>query len=145
MRISRLPDERAQPESGYEGTRARGRNEWTKTVHLGVFDTTAYAIIPWRNPATHQLPEQMVYFLKTRCSRGVPVEKKLAALGRATRRRTALYLAGRGKSAEPAMSGNPLQTGSPIPLGVINNPGSLGTGLLAHGYPQGQANILTWT
>ena len=115
-----------------------------QTVHLGVFDTSLAPILTIDSGDTVSYPNTWSHFLN-QMQPGVPVEK-LAELRKANPGRGPHSIVGpiAVNGAEP---GDVLEIRykrlRPFPWGaVFNNPGSLGTGLLAQDYPQGQVKYL---
>lgn len=115
-----------------------------KTVRLGVFDTTLPPIITVESGDTISYPNTWSHFLN-QMQPGVPVEK-LAELRKSNPGRGPHSIIGpiAVKDAEP---GDVLEVRYkrilPFNWGaVFNNPGSLGTGLLAQDFPQGQVKYL---
>ncbi len=133
----------AAQKSGDEG-RVHVVESNDQTVHLGVFDTTLPPIITVESGDTISYPNTWSHFLN-QMQPGVPVEK-LADLRKSNPGRGPHSIIGpvAVKDAEP---GDVLEIRykrvHPFPWGaVFNNPGSLGTGLLAQDYPQGQIKYL---
>jgi len=115
-----------------------------QTVHLGVFDTTLPPILTVESGDTISYPNTWSHFLN-QMQPGVPVEK-LAELRKSNPGRGPHSIIGpiAVKDAEP---GDVLEVRykriQPFNWGaVFNNPGALGTGLLAQDYPQGQIKYL---
>jgi acetamidase/formamidase len=115
-----------------------------ETVHLGVFDTTLPPILTIDSGDTISYPNTWSHFLN-QLQPGVPVEK-LAEMRKSNPGRGPHSIIGpiAVKDAEPGdvleiryMRLLPVNWGA-----VFNNPGSLGTGLLASDYPQGQVKYL---
>ena len=114
------------------------------TVHLGVFDTTLNPILTIDSGDTVSFPNTWSHFLN-QLQPGVPVEK-LAELRKSNPGHGPHSIIGpiAVRNAEP---GDVLEVRYqrllPMNWGaVFNNPGSLGTGLLASDYPQGQVKYL---
>lgn len=115
-----------------------------ETVHLGVFDTTLPPIIKIDSGDTVSFPNTWSHFLN-QLQPGVPVDK-LAQMR--------VSNPGRGPhSIIGPIYVNDAQLGDVLEIrykrlrpftwgAVFNNPGSLGTGLLAKDYPQGQVKYL---
>ena len=115
-----------------------------ETVHLGVFDSTLPPILTIDSGDTISYPNTWSHFLN-QLQPGVPVEK-LAEMRKSNPGRGPHSIIGpiAVKDAEP---GDVLEIRYkrllPVNWGaVFNNPGSLGTGLLASDYPQGQVKYL---
>jgi len=115
-----------------------------QTVHLGVFDTTLPPILTVESGDTISYPNTWSHFLN-QMQPGVPIDK-LAELRKSNPGRGPHSIIGpiAVKDAEP---GDVLEVRYkrilPFNWGaVFNNPGSLGTGLLAQDYPQGQIKYL---
>src|SRR5262249_41555498 len=115
-----------------------------QTVHLGVFDTTLPPIITVESGDTISYPNTWSHFLN-QMQPGVPVDK-LAELRKSNPGRGPHSIIGpvAVNGAEP---GDVLEVRYkkvlPFTWGaVFNNPGSLGTGLLAQDFPQGQVKYL---
>ncbi len=116
-----------------------------QTVHLGVFDTTLAPILTIDSGDTVSYPNTWSHFLN-QLQPGVPIDK-LAELRKGNPGRGPHSIVGpiAVAGAEP---GDVLEIRykrlRPFPWGaVFNNPGSLGTGLLAQDYPQGQVKYLS--
>lgn len=114
------------------------------TVHLGVFDTTLNPILTIDSGDTVSFPNTWSHFLN-QLQPGVPVEK-LAELRKSNPGHGPHSIIGpiAVRNSEP---GDVLEVRYkrllPMNWGaVFNNPGSLGTGLLASDYPQGQVKYL---
>jgi acetamidase/formamidase len=114
------------------------------TVHLGVFDTTLAPILTIDSGDTVSFPNTWSHFLN-QLQPGVPVEK-LAELRKSNPGHGPHSIIGpiAVREAEPGdvmeiryKRLRPFNWGA-----VFNNPGSLGTGLLASDYPQGQVKYL---
>lgn len=115
-----------------------------ETVHLGVFDANLAPIVKIDSGDTVSYPNTWSHFLN-QMQPGVPVEK-LAELRKSNPGRGPHSIIGpiAVNNAEP---GDVLEVRykklKPAPWGaVFNNPGALGTGLLAADYPQGQIKYL---
>jgi acetamidase/formamidase len=115
-----------------------------QTVHLGVFDTNLPPIVTIDSGDTVSFPNTWSHFLN-QLQPGVPVDR-LAELRKGNPGRGPHSIIGpiAVKGAEP---GDVLEVRykrfKPFTWGaVFNNPGSLGTGLLAQDYPQGQIKYL---
>lgn len=115
-----------------------------QTVHLGVFDTTLPPIVTVESGDTISYPNTWSHFLN-QMQPGVPIDK-LAELRKSNPGRGPHSIIGpvAVKGAEP---GDVLEVrykkAFPFTWGaVFNNPGSLGTGLLAQDFPQGQIKYL---
>lgn len=115
-----------------------------ETVHLGVFDATLPPILKIDSGDTVSYPNTWSHFLN-QLQPGVPVEK-LAEMRKNNPGRGPHSIIGpiEVNGAEP---GDVLEIRykrmEPFPWGaVFNNPGSMGTGLLAQDYPQGQVKYL---
>jgi acetamidase/formamidase len=115
-----------------------------ETVHLGVFDTTLPPILTIDSGDSVSYPNTWSHFLN-QLEPGVPVER-LAEMRKNNPGRGPHSIIGpiAVKGAEP---GDVLEIRYkrllPAHWGaVFNNPGSLGTGLLASDYPQGQVKYL---
>ncbi|MGC2695818.1 MAG: acetamidase/formamidase family protein [Candidatus Angelobacter sp.] len=115
-----------------------------QTVHLGVYDTTLPPITAIDSGDTISYPNTWSHFMN-QMQPGVPVEK-LAELRKSNPGRGPHSIIGpvAVNGAEP---GDVLEVRykrvRPFPWGaVFNNPGSLGTGLLAQDFPQGQVKYL---
>lgn len=115
-----------------------------QTVHLGVFDTTLPPIITVDSGDTISYPNTWSHFMN-QMQPGVPVEK-LAELRKSNPGRGPHSIIGpiAVKGAEP---GDVLEVRykrvHPFTWGaVFNNPGALGTGLLAQDFPQGQVKYM---
>ena len=115
-----------------------------QTVHLGVFDTNLPPIVTIDSGDTISFPNTWSHFLN-QLQPGVPVDT-LATLRKSNPGRGPHSIIGpiAVKNAEPGDVLEirykrivPFQWGA-----VFNNPGSLGTGLLAQDYPQGQIKYL---
>ncbi len=114
------------------------------TVHLGVFDTTLAPILTIDSGDIVSFPNTWSHFLN-QMQPGVPIEK-IAELRKSNPGRGPHSIIGpiAVKGAEP---GDVLEVRYkrllPVNWGaVFNNPGSLGTGLLASDYPQGQVKYM---
>ena len=114
------------------------------TVHLGVFDATVAPILTIDSGETVSYPNTWSHFMN-QLQPGVPVER-LAELRKSNPGRGPHSIIGpiAVKEAEP---GDVLEIRYkrllPFSWGaVFNNPGSLGTGLLASDYPNGQVKYL---
>ncbi len=115
-----------------------------QTVHLGVFDTTLAPILTIDSGDTISYPNTWSHFLN-QLQPGVPVDK-LAELRKSNPGRGPHSIIG-PIAVNGAESGDVLEIRYkrllPFNWGaVFNNPGSLGTGLLAQDYPQGQVKYL---
>jgi len=115
-----------------------------QTVRLGVYDTTLPPILTVESGDTISYPNTWSHFLN-QMQPGVPIEK-LAELRKSNPGRGPHSIIGpvAVKGAEP---GDVLEVRYkrvlPFDWGaVFNNPGALGTGLLAQDYPQGQIKYL---
>ncbi len=115
-----------------------------KTVHLGVFDSNLAPIVTVDSGDTISFPNTWSHFMN-QLQPGVPVEK-LAEMRKSNPGRGPHSIIGpiAVKGAEP---GDVLEIRykrlRPFAWGaVFNNPGSLGTGLLAQDFPQGQVKYL---
>jgi acetamidase/formamidase len=115
-----------------------------QTVHLGVFDTTLAPILKVDSGDTISYTNTWSHFLN-QLQPGVPIDK-LAELRKSNPGRGPHSIIGpiEVNKAEP---GDVLEVRyhriHPFNWGaVFNNPGSLGTGLLAQDYPQGQVKYL---
>jgi len=115
-----------------------------QTVHLGVFDTTLPPILTVDSGDTISFPNTWSHFLN-QMQPGVPIEK-LAELRKSNPGRGPHSIIGpiAVKDAEP---GDVLEVRYqrilPFTWGAaFNNPGALGTGLLAQDFPQGQIKYL---
>jgi acetamidase/formamidase len=115
-----------------------------QTVHLGVFDTTLPPIVTVESGDTISYPNTWSHFLN-QMQPGVPIDK-LAELRKSNPGRGPHSIIGpvAVKDAEP---GDVLEVRYKHILpdkwgAVFNNPGALGTGLLAQDYPQGQIKYL---
>jgi acetamidase/formamidase len=115
-----------------------------QTVHLGVFDTTLPPILTVDSGDTISYPNTWSHFLN-QMQPGVPVER-LAELRKSNPGRGPHSIIGpiAVNGAEP---GDVLEVRYkrilPFTWGaVFNNPGALGTGLLAADFPQGQVKYL---
>lgn len=115
-----------------------------ETVHLGVFDTTLAPILKVDSGDTIIFPNTWSHFLN-QLQPGVPVDK-LAELRKSNPGRGPHSIIGPIviNGAEP---GDVLEVRykrfRPFPwAAVFNNPGSLGTGLLAQDFPQGQVKYV---
>jgi acetamidase/formamidase len=115
-----------------------------QTVHLGVFDTNLPPVLRIDSGDTVSFPNTWSHFLN-QMQPGVPVEK-LAELRKSNPGRGPHSIIGPifVNNAEP---GDVLEVRykhfRPFPWGaVFNNPGALGTGLLAADFPQGQVKYL---
>jgi len=115
-----------------------------KTVHLGVYDTTLEPILKVDSGDTISFPNTWSHFLN-QMQPGVPIE---------TLAKLRLSNPGRGPHSiigpifvNGAESGDVLEVRykriRPFDWGaVFNNPGSIGTGLLAQDFPEGQVKYL---
>ncbi|HET9838035.1 MAG TPA: acetamidase/formamidase family protein [Candidatus Angelobacter sp.] len=115
-----------------------------QTVHLGVFDTTLPPILTIDSGDTISYPNTWSHFLN-QMQPGVPVEK-LAELRKSNPGRGPHSIIG-PIAVKDAAPGDVLEIRYkrilPFNWGaVFNNPGELGTGLLAKDYPQGQVKYL---
>lgn len=115
-----------------------------KTVHLGVFDTTLPPIITVESGDTITYPDTWSHFMN-QMQPGVPVDK-LAELRKSNPGRGPHSIIGpvAVNGAEP---GDVLEVRykrvQPFTWGAaFNNPGALGTGLLAADFPQGQVKYI---
>jgi acetamidase/formamidase len=133
----------AKPGSADEG-RVHVVESNEQTVHLGVFDTTLPPIVTVESGDTISYPNTWSHFLN-QMQPGVPIDK-LAELRKSNPGRGPHSIIGpvAVKGAEP---GDVLEVrykrALPFTWGaVFNNPGSLGTGLLAQDFPQGQIKYL---
>ncbi|HYA97840.1 MAG TPA: acetamidase/formamidase family protein [Methylomirabilota bacterium] len=115
-----------------------------ETVHLGVFDTTLAPVLKVDSGDTISFPNTWSHFLN-QMQPGVSIDK-LAELRKSNPGRGPHSIIGpiAVNGAEP---GDVLEVRykkfRPVPWGaVFNNPGALGTGLLAQDYPQGQVKYL---
>jgi acetamidase/formamidase len=115
-----------------------------QTVRLGVFDTTLPPILTIASGDSIRFPNTWSHFLN-QLQPGVPVDK-LAELRTSNPGRGPHSIIGpiAVQNAEP---GDVLEIRylrlRPFPWGaVFNNPGALGTGLLAQDFPQGQVKYL---
>jgi acetamidase/formamidase len=115
-----------------------------QTVHLGVYDTTLPPIVTVDSGDTISYPNTWSHFMN-QMQPGVPIEK-LADLRKSNPGKGPHSIIGpvAVNGAEP---GDVLEVrykkALPFPWGaVFNNPGSLGTGLLAQDFPQGQIKYL---
>ncbi len=115
-----------------------------QTVHLGVFDATLPPILTIDSGDFVSFPNTWTHFLN-QMQPGVPIDK-LAELRKSNPGRGPHSIIGpiAVNNAEPGdvlevryKRLHPLKWG-----GVFNNPGSLGTGLLAKEYPQGQVKYV---
>jgi acetamidase/formamidase len=111
-----------------------------ETVHLGVFDTTLAPVLKVDSGDTISFPNTWSHFLN-QMQPGVPIDK-LAELRKSNPGKGPHSIIGpiAVNNAEP---GDVLEVRykrlQPFPwAAVFNNPGALGTGLLAADYPQGQ-------
>ncbi len=138
----------AWPGSDSQGKKDEGRvhvvESTNETVHLGVFDTTLPPILKIDSGDTISFPNTWSHFLN-QMQPGVPIDK-LAELRKSNPGRGPHSIIGpiAVNNAEP---GDVLEVRykklRPFPWGaVFNNPGALGTGLLAQDYPQGQIKYL---
>jgi acetamidase/formamidase len=114
------------------------------TVHLGVFDTTLPPIIKIDSGDTVSFPNTWSHFLN-QLQPGVPVDK-LADLRKSNPGRGPHSIIG-PIYVNDAQPGDVLEIRYkrllPFTWGaVFNNPGTLGTGLLAKDFPQGQVKYL---
>jgi acetamidase/formamidase len=114
------------------------------TVHLGVFDTTLAPILKIDSGDSVSYPNTWSHFLN-QLQPGVPVEK-LAEMRKSNPGRGPHSIIG-PLAVKDAAPGDVLEIRYkrllPVNWGaVFNNPGSLGTGLLAADYPQGQVKYL---
>jgi len=133
----------AKPRSADEG-RVHVVESNEQTVHLGVFDTTLPPIVTVESGDTISYPATWSHFLN-QMQPGVAIDK-LAELRKSNPGRGPHSIIGpvAVKGAEP---GDVLEVRYrkilPFTWGaVFNNPGSLGTGLLAQDFPQGQVKYL---
>ena len=115
-----------------------------KTVHLGVFDTTVPPILKVDSGDTISYTNTWSHFLN-QMQPGVPVEK-LAELRKSNPGRGPHSIIG-PVFVNNAEHGDVLEVRykrfRPFPwAAVFNNPGSLGTGLLAQDFPQGQVKYV---
>lgn len=115
-----------------------------ETVHLGVFDTTLAPILTVDSGDTISFPNTWSHFLN-QLQPGVPIDK-LAELRKSNPGKGPHSIIGpiAVNNAEP---GDVLEVRykrfRPFTwAAVFNNPGSLGTGLLAQDFPQGQVKYL---
>ncbi|HLJ29996.1 MAG TPA: acetamidase/formamidase family protein [Candidatus Angelobacter sp.] len=115
-----------------------------ETVHLGVYDTTLAPILTVDSGDTISFPNTWSHFLN-QMQPGVPIDK-LAELRKSNPGRGPHSIIGpiAVNGAEP---GDVLEVRykrfRPFPwAAVFNNPGALGTGLLAQDFPQGQIKYL---
>ena len=114
------------------------------TVHLGVFDTTLAPILKIDSGDIVSYPNTWSHFLN-QLQPGVPIEK-LAEMRKSNPGRGPHSIIG-PIAVRDAELGDVLEIRYkrllPVNWGaVFNNPGSLGTGLLASDYPQGQVKYL---
>lgn len=150
--FTKLASATALSKSGNAGADAEGASDGKvhtvesnkDTVHLGVFDTTLNPILTIESGDTVSFPNTWSHFLN-QLQPGVPVEK-LAELRKSNPGHGPHSIIGpiAVRNAEP---GDVLEVRYkrllPMNWGaVFNNPGSLGTGLLASDYPQGQVKYL---
>jgi acetamidase/formamidase len=115
-----------------------------KTVHLGVFDTNLPPIVTIESGDVISFPNTWSHFLN-QLQPGVPVDK-LAELRKSNPGKGPHSIIG-PIAVNGAEAGDVLEIRykrvKPVSWGaVFNNPGSLGTGLLASDYPQGQVKYL---
>ena len=129
---------------GHDEGRVHTVESTSETVHLGVFDATLPPILKIDSGDTISYPNTWSHFLN-QLQPGVPVEK-LAEMRKNSPGRGPHSIIGpiEVNGAEP---GDVLEIRykrmEPFPWGaVFNNPGSMGTGLLAQDYPQGQVKYL---
>lgn len=138
----------AWPGSGSQSKKDEGRvqvvESTNETVHLGVFDTTLPPILKVDSGDTISFPNTWSHFLN-QMQPGVSIDK-VAELRKSNPGRGPHSIIGpiAVNNAEP---GDVLEVRykklRPFPWGaVFNNPGALGTGLLAQDYPQGQIKYL---
>jgi acetamidase/formamidase len=129
---------------GSDGSRVHAVESNDKTVHLGVFDTTLEPILKVDSGDTISFPNTWTHFLN-KMQPGVPIDV-LAQIRRDNPGKGPHSIIGPiyVNGAEPGdvleiryKRIEPLDWG-----GVFNNPGSLGTGLLAKDYPEGQVKYL---
>jgi acetamidase/formamidase len=129
---------------GSDGSRVHAVESNDKTVHLGVFDTTLEPILKVDSGDTISFPNTWTHFLN-KMQPGVPIDV-LAQIRRDNLGKGPHSIIGPiyVNGAEPGdvleiryKRIEPLDWG-----GVFNNPGSLGTGLLAKDYPEGQVKYL---
>jgi len=137
-------DDKKQKRSGGEKTGDEGKvhvvESTNETVRLGVYDTTLPPILKVESGDTISFPNTWSHFLN-QMQPGVPIEK-LAELRKSNPGRGPHSIIGPIfiNNAEP---GDVLEVRykrfRPFPwAAVFNNPGALGTGLLAQDFPQGQ-------
>lgn len=131
-------------QGGGSGSKVHTVESNNETVHLGVFDTTLPPILKVDSGDTISFPNTWSHFLN-QLQPGVPVDK-LAQIR--------VSNPGRGPhSIIGPIYVNDAQPGDVLEIrykrllpftwgAVFNNPGSLGTGLLAQDFPQGQVKYL---
>lgn len=115
-----------------------------KTVHLGVFDTNLPPILSIESGDIISYPNTWSHFMN-QLQPGVPVDK-LADLRKSNPGKGPHSIIG-PIAVNQADPGDVLEIRfkrvTPFPwAGVFNNPGSLGTGLLAADFPQGQVKYM---
>jgi acetamidase/formamidase len=137
------PEKKAKQDNKDEG-KVHVVESTNETVHLGVFDTTLPPIIKIDSGDSISFPNTWSHFMN-QMQPGVPVDK-LAELRKSNPGRGPHSIIGpiAVNNAEP---GDVLEIRykriKPFNWGaVFNNPGSLGTGLLASDFPQGQIKYL---
>jgi acetamidase/formamidase len=134
--------------SGSKGNTTEGKvhvvESSEKTVHLGVFDTNLAPIVTIESGDVISFPNTWSHFLN-QLQPGVPVDK-LAELRKSNPGKGPHSIIG-PIAVSGAEAGDVLEIRykriKPVTWGaVFNNPGSLGTGLLASDYPEGQVKYL---
>lgn len=136
--------DQASGQGGGSGSKVHTVESTNETVHLGVFDSTLPPILKVDSGDTISFPNTWSHFLN-QLQPGVPVDK-LAQIR--------VSNPGRGPhSIIGPIYVNDAQPGDVLEIrykrllpftwgAVFNNPGSLGTGLLAQDFPQGQVKYL---